>query len=122
MVYHPCDFAQKAYPPPHDFGKNLSYPRPPPPCFLIVILHAYSGWFDYLQDRDCAKHGFVLLNECGHVKYKEILDPEAKLNLDEALATVKRNILFKEIKGWFFIHQTTVEPVWCDPFGTEINW
>jgi hypothetical protein len=74
-----------------------------------------------LQDRDCAKHGFVLLNESGHVKYKEILDPEAKLNLDEALATVKRNILFKEIKGWLFKHQTTVEAALCDHFWTEIN-
>ena len=40
-----------------------------------------------------------MLNESGYVKYKEIIDQDARLNLDEALATVKKNILFAQIKG-----------------------
>ena len=39
------------------------------------------------------------MNESGVVKYKEIVDPDVKLKLEEALSAVKRSILFKEIKG-----------------------
>ena len=44
------------------------------------------------------KIGLLQLNSM-QVKYKEILDLEAKLNMVEALATVKKNVLFAEIKG-----------------------
>ena len=55
--------------------------------------------WSWYQERDCAKHGFILLNESGYVKYKEIIDQDVRLNLDEALANVKKNILFAQIKG-----------------------
>jgi len=45
------------------------------------------------------KHGFVLLNEHGHVKYKEIVDSDVKYDVGLALATVKRVVMFKEMKG-----------------------
>ncbi len=45
------------------------------------------------------------------VKYKEILDLEAKLNMVEALATVKKNVLFAEIKGeWWLEFWDTAIP------------
>lgn len=46
------------------------------------------------------KHGFILLNESGHVKYKEIVDIDVKYDVGLALATVKRIIMFKEMKGF----------------------